>query len=491
MSRWFTTLYARLALVLIVLFASIGVAYLALVYWSSNRYYQEMTQSLNRSLGMYIVNRAPLIEDGVVNQGAMQELAELVMVVNPIVEVYLTDAEGEILDHAFAPSELVSTRINTAPVTDWLNNERPLPITGTDPRTGRENKVFSAWPVEDNGAHVGYLYVVLGGKLYQSLRDSLDESYVLRLSLGALLAVVFFALLSAVIIFAAMTRPLRRLARQMQAFQVAELGAAQTPAGTGDEIAYLQSTFERMQEKIHQQLQCLEQTDRLRRELVSNVSHDLRTPLASMQGYLETLAIRDDKLSDTDRTRYVKIAYTHCRRLTRLVQELFELSKLDTGRTELTRETFFLAELLQDVVQKFELKAQQRDIALQADFSGKPYAVTADIALMERVFENLIENALCYTPDGGRVAVTLAAQDDAVAVAVEDTGIGVAQDKLPRIFERYYQAKGPRYAQGDGTGLGLAIVKRILDLHHCEISVSSQEGRGTCFSFELPRAEAG
>ncbi|BFM19433.1 sensor histidine kinase [Gilvimarinus japonicus] len=491
MSRWFSTLYARMSLVLIVLFASIGVAYLVLVYWSSNRYYQEMTQSLNRSLGMYIVNRAPLIDNGVVNHAAMQELAELVMVVNPIVEVYLTDASGKILDHAFPESELVQPRIDVAPIEAWLNDERPLPITGTDPRTGRTDKVFSAWPVEDDGQRVGYLYVVLGGKLYQSLRDSLTESYVLRLSLGGLIAIVLFALITAVLIFAAMTKPLRRLARDMQNFQRVELNVAHSGAASGDEIAYLHDTFHRMQAKIHDQLQRLEQTDRLRRELVSNVSHDLRTPLASMQGYLETLAIRDEKLSDVERTRYLKIAYTHCRRLTKLVQELFELSKLDTGRTELSCETFLLAELLQDVLQKFELKASQRNITVNADLARRPYAVTADIALMERVFENLIDNALCYTPDGGSITVSLAAGDNGVAVDVADTGVGVAKDKLPRIFERYYQAKGQRFAQGEGTGLGLAIVKRILDLHQCQISVTSEEGAGTCFSFELPRANVG
>ncbi|WP_049722660.1 sensor histidine kinase [Gilvimarinus polysaccharolyticus] len=491
MNRWFTTLYARMSLVLIVLFASIGIAYLALVYWSSNRYYQEMTQNLNRSLGMYIVNRAPLISDGVVNHTAMQELAALVMVVNPIVEVYLTDTSGNILDHAFSESDLALRQIDVEPIKAWLSDQRPLPIVGTDPRTGRADKVFSAWPVEDAGQQVGYLYVVLGGKLYQSLRDSLTESYVLRLSLGGLVAIVFFALLTAVLIFAAMTRPLRRLARDMQNFQETDLNVAQAGVSTGDEIAYLQDTFHRMREKIHDQLQRLEQTDRLRRELVSNVSHDLRTPLASMQGYLETLSISGDKLNDTERSRYLTIAYTHCRRLTKLVQELFELSKLDTGRTELSCETFFLAELLQDVLQKFELKASQRNISVNTDLAQRAYAVTADIGLMERVFENLIDNALCYTPDGGSITVSLAAGDNGVAVDVADTGVGVAKEKLPRIFERYYQAKGPRFAQGEGTGLGLAIVKRILDLHHCQISVTSEEGAGTCFSFELPQAKVG
>lgn len=477
---------------MIVLFIAIGLAYLALVFWSTQRYYQETTQSLNKSLAMYIAGRAPLIRDGQVNEQAMQELAELVMVVNPIVEVYLVDINGRILTHALPAEEIVHSRIDLDSVHAWLDQKRPLPVTGTDPRSINGEKVFSAWPIEDHDQTAGYLYVVLEGATYQSLRDSLRGSYALQLSLAGLIAIVFFATLSALIIFAFMTRPLRRLAQDMAHFQSTELQTLETVPLSGNEIHYLRNTFDAMKTRIRDQMAKLEETDRVRRELISNVSHDLRTPLASMQGYLETLALKTDGIDNQQRHRYLEIAHKHCLRLTQLVQELFELSKLDAGRTQPQMESFSLAELLQDVSQKFSLRAQEKQVKLEVMPVNDLCTVQADIALIERVIENLIDNAIHYTPSGGSIKLTLKRHKETVEVQVADTGIGVPADELPRIFERYYRArkhKDPAFDHA-GTGLGLAIVKRILDLHQCRIEVISELGSGTCIQFSLPRQAA-
>lgn len=482
-----TSLYTRLTLVMIALFLGVSLAYLGLVNWSSQRYYQETTQNLNQSLAMYITGRAPLIQDGTVNRGAMKELANLVMVVNPIVEVYLVDTEGRIISHALPEDSIVRERIDLAPVRAWLEQTRPLPITGTDPRAASGEKVFSAWPVEDGEQTAGYLYVVLEGETYQTLQQSLKGSYALQLSLAGLVAIALFAALCAVIIFAVMTRPLRHLARDMERFQADELKSTHLKAAGGDEIHYLGRAFDTMKTRIREQMTRLEETDRLRRELVSNVSHDLRTPLASMQGYLETLTLRNNQLDENQRREYLDIAYKHCQRLTHLVQELFELSKLDAGRTQPQTERFSLAELLQDVVQKFSLRAEQKQVELRVKPARDLCLVAADIALIERVIENLIDNALQHTPEGGSVTLSLDERPEAVQVSIMDTGSGVPEEELPRIFDRYYRGRAHRRNSSGGTGLGLAIVKRILDLHECRIEVTSKPGAGTCFQFDLPR----
>ncbi len=487
----FGSLYSRLTLVMIALFTAIGLSYLALVSWSNYRYYQETTQSLNKSLAMYIAGRAPLIRDGQVNKQAMKELAELVMVVNPIVEVYLVDTSGRILAHALPAEEVVRSRIDLQPVKAWLEQKQPLPIIGTDPRSQSAEKVFSAWPIDDHEQTVGYLYVVLEGATYQSLRDSLRGSYALQLSLSGLIAIVFFAALSALIIFGFMTRPLRRLAQDMEHFQSNVLQSPESVPFKGDELQYLRSAFDAMKTRIRDQMANLEETDRVRRELISNVSHDLRTPLASMQGYLETLALKTDGIDDQQRHSYLEIAHKHCLRLTQLVQELFELSKLDAGRTPPHMESFSLAELLQDVSQKFSLQAQEKQIQLEVKPVNDLCSVQADIALIERVIENLIDNAIHYTPVGGAINLALTRHSETIEVQVIDTGTGVPADELPLIFDRYYRARkhqDPAFGH-TGTGLGLAIVKRILDLHQCRIEVTSELGAGTCIQFSLPRQD--
>lgn len=484
----FSNLCARLALSFVGLFLLLGLAFLALTNWSNNRYYEEVTQNLNQSLAMYIAQREPLIHNNIVNQTAMTDLATLVMTVNPIVEVYLLDASGKILSHTLPVDSVVRTHVAIQPVQDWLEKKYPLPILGENPREHNGERIFSVWPVMDGNALAGYLYVILGGQTVQSLSDSLRGSYILKQSLAGLAVILLFAIISALLIFAVLTNPIRKLAQQMDNFQQQALQShtAKIPLKImpdSDEIAYLSSAFAAMRQRIDEQMQNLEETDRLRRELISNVSHDLRTPLSSMQGYLEMLT--RTSITAEDRQNFMGIALKHCHRLTQLVKELFELSKLDAGREAPHLENFSLAELLQDVVQKYSLLAQQKHISLTAPYTDQLYMVNADIALIERVLENLIDNALRYTPENGQVDITLTQKTNCVEVGVQDTGIGLADEDIPHIFERYYRAQKSAEYHHQSTGLGLAIVKRILELHGSVVRVESKPNQGTRFEFPL------
>lgn len=484
MQTIFASLCARLVFAFVVLFFIVGFAFVGLTNWSNNRYYQEITQTLNKSLAMYIAQREPLINNGIVNERAMKELGSLVMVVNPIVEVYLLDTQGKILSYAVPKETLVRTHVNLLPIQTLLANNQPFPITGDDPRAQNHDRIFSAFPVTDGNKTAGYLYVILGGKTYQTFTQSLRSSYIVQQSLAGLAALTFLAIASAALIFAVLTSPLRKLARAMNELQSSELKSSTIPQTTGDEIHYLAATFCAMRQRIQEQLKKLQETDHLRRELISNVSHDLRTPMSSMQGYLEMLM--RSNITAYERKSYIEIAYKHCNRLTQLVKELFELSKLDAGRTNPHYENFSLAELLQDVAQKFSLTAQQKDIQIIAPHSAHMFMVHADIGLIERVLENLIDNALRYTPKGGSIQLSLIQQAEHVEVGIQDSGIGLTEEDLPHIFERYYRGQKPTEYQQQSTGLGLAIVKRILELHNSVITVESQLHQGTCFKFPLP-----
>jgi signal transduction histidine kinase len=242
--------------------------------------------------------------------------------------------------------------------------------------------------------------------------------------------------------------------------------------------------------KIQQQFDSLQETDRLRRELVSNVSHDLRTPLASMHGYVETLLLKNDTLSRKERLRYLEITRKHSLRLRSLIGDLFELSKLDSASIQPNLEWFSLAELLQDVTQEFELEADKRGVNIEIDAEHGTAMVHADIGLMQRVLENLLRNALRYTPQGGTISISLEKRPDCVAVAVADTGCGIAEHELDRIFDRFYRSEQGEEERSNSAGLGLAIVKRILDLHGSRITVSSRLNEGTRFEFDIPARAA-
>ena len=263
----------------------------------------------------------------------------------------------------------------------------------------------------------------------------------------------------------------------------------QAPSG-GDEIARLELTFRQMAERIDRQLQELQQTDNLRRELVTNISHDLRTPLTTLQGYLETLSLKNTSLTDTERKQYLETAVRHCSRLTGLVDELFELAKLDSCEHISYSEPFSLSELAQDIVQKYRLKASEMNIELHTQSAETSPPVYGDIGMLERVLENLIDNALQHTTAGGRVSVEMHPRGEHVIVRVTDTGCGIPKDELEHVFDRFYRAGNSTSDTDQHAGLGLAIARRIIELHGSHIEVSSEEGKGTEFSFSMPAAPA-
>jgi signal transduction histidine kinase len=288
-----------------------------------------------------------------------------------------------------------------------------------------------------------------------------------------------------------MTRPLRQLAVHMEDFR--KSGFAEPPRLMetfrdlpDDEIARISTIFVQMADRIADQIKGLTDADRLRREFIANITHDLRTPLTSLQGYLETLLMKQGQLTDDEQRNYLATAVKHSERLGKLVAALFELAKLDSTDVQVRAETFSIDELIQDILQKFRLAADQKRVVLDMDTADDLPQVQADIGLIERVFENLIDNALRYTPEDGEIHIKAAREQDRVRVRVSDTGSGIAPEDITHLFDRYYRMDRSRKGPAAGSGLGLIITKRILELHGSDLEVTSTVNRGTTFAFTLP-----
>jgi len=471
----------------------LGGAFYYIDRYSVRMYHEELSQRLNSSLAMYVVNAEALISDGVVNHEALSELANRAMVINPTAEIYLLSPEGKILGHAFPPEDVSVDRVDVGPIRDMLSESRPLPIKGVNPRKPGTPKVFSAFPVSDPhdaDGYAGYLYVVLGGSEYEAAAEQVAGSDKQRMIAAGIVLLVLAAFVAGTLLFSFLTRRLRQLTTDLSEFTMGNFEAdslVQAVDQPRDEIDLLRNACNFMAMTIQQQLSSLQEDDRLRRELVTNISHDLRTPLATMQGYIETLIVKDDSLDSKTRMQYLEVARKHSAHLGKLIQDLLELAMLDSSRVAPVFEEFQLTELIHDVLQEFELQAKDLKVSLQVDPLSEVVTVLADISLIQRVLENLVGNALKYTPEGGKVLISVRASSAAVDVSVSDTGPGIPQEALPHIFDRFYKAD-PETVRGNASmGLGLAIAKRILELHSSKISVVSEEQSGTCFRFDLPR----
>ncbi|MBK7236459.1 MAG: HAMP domain-containing histidine kinase [Sterolibacteriaceae bacterium] len=319
----------------------------------------------------------------------------------------------------------------------------------------------------------------------------LDAHRALELGVEALAASIVFLLLAAVLLYLLVTRRLRVLAEAIDAFLASNF--TRPPRNVpgdprGDEIDRIGAALVDMSERISNQLKLLEENRRQRGELLANVSHDLRTPLASIQGYIETLLLKHGTLSQEEERSYLEVAARNSARLTRLVTDLFQLTKLESHELKPTPEAFALGELAQDVLQKFELSAKRRGLRLESRIAPDLPQVDADIGMIERVLENLIENAMRYTPAGGTVRLHVRHDEQHMRVDIEDTGEGISSQDLPNVFERYYRADRSEEGNIGHAGLGLAISRRMVELHGGRMTVESTVDVGTRFSFDLPIA---
>lgn len=482
------TLYAKLSLILVILLITLGIVYGLFSLYASQLFLQEVNQRFNRDLARQLLVQHNMTEGEGLSDKEIKALFSYYMHINPAIEVYLLDVQGNILAFEAPQQKIKRHKVELEPIQQYLAGDMAYPILGDDPRHQTRKKIFSAAAFPFTGPPKQYLYVVLSGEDYDTVKDLLKDSYFLQVSLVAVSATVVLGLLVGLFLFNLLTRRIFRLSQLMESFRNSgfkdyipfHLQQKKKPT---DEIDVLGDSYDAMAERIIEQMQALEKKDSLRRNLVANVSHDLRTPLASLQGYLETLLLKTAEFSVDERKHYLGIAHKQSQRLTQLVAELFELSKLDAQEIAPDCEPISIAELAMDIAQKYRLPATEQGIDLQAEIPEQLPFIFADLKMINRVLENLISNAIRHTPEGGRLGIILSEQHGQVHVKICNSGPGIAEDDLPHLFERFYQA--PENRRSRGAGLGLSIVKRVLELHGSEISVHSVPNQETCFAFSL------
>jgi signal transduction histidine kinase len=481
----FRGLYWKLSGILVILLAVLAVAYVYITTFTSEMYYQEASQRLNAMVAPYIAHHLSLMREGKIDEGALKTLFSDVMTINPSLEVYLLDPTGRILAYSAPDSVIKRKSVHLAPLLAFLHNGASTFQMGDDPRGLHREKVFSAAALDRNGHTEGYLYVILGGEEYDSSIHMLFGSYILRLGFRTMGLTLIGAAVLGLLAFGLVTRSLRKAVGVVRQFQSGD-HSVRIPPSTTPEFNELATAFNEMADAIVRQLDEIKSMDMLRRDLVANVSHDLRTPLVSIHGYVETILMKDRTLTDNQRREYLKTVLHSTERLKTLVEELLELSKLEAKQTVPKLEQFSLAELVQDVIQKYRLLAEERRVGIRMELPRRLPYVYADISLIERVFQNLLDNAVKYTPENGSIMIVMKEEGSGVHVNIADTGPGISEDDLPHIFDRFHRGTPTPEGGKPGSGLGLAIVKKILEIHGVTITVSSTVQKGTAFSFRLP-----
>ena len=306
------------------------------------------------------------------------------------------------------------------------------------------------------------------------------------LSLPSTLLLIAATVVVATVIFYPARRRLRALEYAAQRLGGGDL-TARAPHKGGDEIARVAAAFNRMAGELQTRDAALRTSDTLRRQMMADVSHELKTPLTAMRGFIETLRMPEVTLDADRRHRYFETIDRETRRLERIVKDLLDLARYEGGGIVLQRRLFDIERLFQNVAGRHERDAHAKGVAIRIHVAAHADQVDADPDRIEQAIENLVGNALRHTPAGGTITLSATQADGVATLSVSDTGVGITAKHLPHVFERFYKGDAARAAESTGSGLGLSITKAIVERHGGTIGVTSQHGH-TTFTVVLPQS---
>ena len=348
---------------------------------------------------------------------------------------------------------------------------------------GREGPPGERAAIEIGGDQVGV--VLVAGRNPRTavfLREFAPTQGVI----GVILLVLGSAVAS-LAIFRPAHRRLRGLERVAKAIGEGDL-SARAPEGGGDEVTALARAFNRMAGDLEARTRAVELSDRTRRQLLADVSHELKTPLAAIRGYAETLSMPEVRLDEATRRRYLDIVGDETLKLERIVGDLLDLARFEGGGLTLTCGEVPVAQLFQRVADRHEREMLEKQVTLETTVAAGMPAVWCDAARLEQALQNLVANALRHTPEGGQITLVADRAGEGVRLTVRDTGSGIPEDHLPHIFDRFYKSDASRtdpYSKS-GSGLGLSIVKAIVERHGGTVAAANAPGGGAEFTITLP-----
>ena len=445
----------------------------------------ELEQQVHWEFASELVQQIqPLVRDTIDNEALERELYRIAVVYRKV-DLFMLDVNGKILAYSLLDTELLSKAVDIGPIEQSLQVRQPeLPLYGSNPADPKTRRVFSVAPLTVAGKP-GYLYVILGSNMYSALKRMTGQFALVRVMIEGILAASALASFIGLLIFWFISQHLRTLTAVVSAYREGDF-SRRVPIESNDEIGALSQTVNAMAATIVERTDALRNNDIRRRELVAFLTHDLRGPLTSLRANAEHGIQNAGVLPEHAIRELFERIHEGILSEQQLIDDLFELTKLDAADLQLEQEAFSLEELTRDVLVQLQSAAVKAGIELQLLVPAELTPVIADPVLLQRVLFNLLYNAVRHCTAGTSVTITLIPEAGGVRVAISDTGSGISPEKLRALATmQEVDTTGKLSAE---RGLGLIIVGRILTLHGIGLTVESEAGKGTTFRFVVPAA---
>jgi signal transduction histidine kinase len=481
MNRLFNRLFLASTIIVLLLFVALW-QWLQLNH-EFNR--NQIQQSLHLQLAEHMAHINPLLSQGITSDAALKEAFHDFMLLGPSFEIYTLDPDGKVIAYDAKEEKIKIHRVDTAIIQQFLNGDN-LPVLGTDPRSEDTHKIFSASKlITEDGLHSGYLYVIIGGEDYDSWQTLINAENQPKIWGATIGFWIIFALVLFVILLRYFTRPIQKLAQDLTELKNTpmsdKLMLPQRYRGSL-EISQLSHHINHLLQEIHLQQQQVKRQQQAKHDFLLHLSHDLKTPLTALLGYIDTWLILPENERDQALIQY---AANSGQTLQQLLAQLLELAALENGQIDAQLQQVNLSELLCDIEQTFTPRAKKLGVQLDFDINHASQIYT-DPALMRRILNNLVDNALRYTPAGGKIQIINALHNGQQWLTVRDTGAGMHQHEVNALKQLSMTTLSFEANQSlPQLGVGLAIVRQLLGLLKCRIEIDSQPGVGSEFKIEL------
>jgi len=480
------SIFRRMAILVFSLISILGILFIIITYLATTHYLKASTQLLNKDVAAHIAEfTSPFNKKGFNKQKA-DSVFHNAMVINPSIEVYFLDTSGNVIAYDAPPTEIRLRNIPLANLKKYIASQGQKYIKAPDPKAPDESKIFSAAEVIDNGRKLGYIYVILGSNRSEDIMNMLLGAHISNLAITVFAAVILLSIIISIFYLTSIQKSFNRMIDVLRRFESGDY-TARFEIKDQDDLAPVTQAFNKMADLLSYNINRLTKSEKERKDFIAIISHDLRTPLSIARGYAETLIIQkeSDEMIGQKQNDYILLILQNIHQVEIMVKQLFELSKIEAVEFKPRMEPFVLSEIVQEIIHTFQLAAYEKNISLRCTQCQYHVWVNADIGMIERVVQNLIDNALKSTPAGGSIEVSIEPDNQRLIFSIANIGNPLPQDLLEWInnFKDGSNILNKRPAK---LGLGLLIVQKMLVLHNSSLEAYTNEGSRNIFLFPMP-----
>lgn len=461
MKRKNVSIFSHISVLVFTLITIICLLFMGITYLSTSNFHEASMQLLNKDVAAHIAKFTSPFKDGGIDKKKADSVFYDAMVLSPSAEVYFLDTSGKVIAYHADINDIEQWVLPLENIKKLIASQGKEYIKGPDPRDPENQKIFSASEVFNGEQKLGYIYVILGSN--KNITKMLYNSYFSGLIIKVFFVIIILSILFSFFYINRFQKSFNYMLVILEKFQNGDF-EARLPVNKNGELEPVTMAFNKMADLLVYNIDKITKSEKERKDFIANISHDLRTPLSIARGYTETLLIKKEKhISAEEEAEFLQLVYRKIMQVEQMVKQLFDLSKMESVAFVPKKEPFVFSEILQEIIHDSLSSSGEKDITVDSSNSQDPSWIFADVGMMERVIQNLMVNAIKYTPQNGLIKVSLIKEPKELIFKIQNSG----QILNPQMIDWFNNPNDINLLskRPANSGLGLVIVKKILQLH--------------------------